>query len=341
MFKNKKVLIGLSLLIIAAIGGLWWWYQQSQAKTVVAPEYESAKATKGNVSVSLSLDGKTVIARRDLSFEVGGTIRGVTVNEGDEVKAWQTLAYLDTREAQKNLELALRDYSKERNDFDEGTYTTYTDTVLTDTIKRILEKNQWDLEKAVLDVELKDLAKKQSYLSSPIDGKVALVNVKPGETVSSQNNPVVITVIDENSFHFETFAEDIEALKIKEGMTARITLEALSDQPLNGTVEYVSSLATIDSNDLSTYKIIITFNQADMKLLDGMLGEVEIISKEAPNVIKIPNAAVKRENNQPIVYVINSDGTLEKKDVTLGFTNGKEVEVTSGLNVGETVASWK
>lgn len=164
ILKHKRlavVILGLGLL--GSIG-LYGWKQLQANQSSEQPTYETAKVTKGNVSVSLNLDGKTVIARRDLSFEIGGTVRGVNVNEGDIVKPWQTLAYLDTREAQKNLELALRDYSKDRNDFEEMIQATYPGVPLTDTIKRILEKNQWDLEKAVLDVELKDLAQKNHIL---------------------------------------------------------------------------------------------------------------------------------------------------------------------------------
>ncbi|MEN8252958.1 MAG: efflux RND transporter periplasmic adaptor subunit [Patescibacteria group bacterium] len=338
--NTKKILIGLAVIVVVGVGGFLGWQQMKASNQEVEPKYDVTKVTKGNVSVSLNLDGKTVIARRDLSFEIGGTVRGVLVQEGDTIKAWQTLAYLDTREAQKNFELALRDYSNNRNDFEEAIQVTYPGIPLTDTIKRILEKNQWNLEKAVLDVELKDLAKKKSYLSSPIAGIVAQVSIKPGETVSSQNQPVVVTIIDENSFHFETFAEDIEALKIEEGMTTRIALDALPDQSLLGTIEYVSPLATIDSNDLSTYKVIISFNNPEQKLLDGMFGEVEIISKESSDVMKVPNQVVKRENNQAIVYVIENE-QLAKTSVELGFTNGKEVEIISGLKTGQSVASWK
>jgi len=341
VLKNKKILVITTIVIASlAIASFFGWRQIQANKTTDQPAYEVSKVTKGNVSVSLNLDGKTVIARRDLSFEIGGVVRGVSVKEGDIVKPWQTLAYLDTRESQKNLELALRDYSKDRNNFEETVQVTYPVGALTDTINRILEKNQWDLEKAVLDVELKDLAKKKSYLSSPIAGTVAQVNINPGEAVSSQNQSVAITIIDENSFHFEVYAEDIEALKIDEGMKTRIMLDALPDEEIMGAVSYVSRLATIDNSDLSTYKVIITFDNPGKKLLDGMFGEVEIISKESTDVLKILNSAVKREDNQAIVYVIEND-QLIKTPVELGFTNGKEVEVISGLSAGQTVASWK
>ncbi len=336
--KNwKKFLIPI-LLIITASGYFIW--NKVEAKKANIPEIKTAKAVKGNVSVSINVDGKTVIKSQDLSFEIGGVIRGVNVKEGDIVKPWQTLAYLDTREAQKNLENTLRDYSKQRNDFEEGIQVTYADTALTNTFERIMEKNQWDLEKAVLDVELKNIVKIKSYLATSIGGTVASVNYQPGEVVSSQNNPVVITIVDKNSFHFESFVEDVEALKIKENMSVRISLDAIEDEILWGKVSFVSPLAKIDDNDLSTYKVIVNFENIDQVLIDGLIGEAEIISKEVVDVVKIPNNAVTREDGKSIVNLSNN-GVYEKVVVELGFTNGKEVEVISGLNAGDEIIVWK
>jgi len=334
---NKKILLVLGLGLV--IGGYLVW-QRYQTDKLSSEEVKTARVVRGNVSVSLSIDGKTVIKRQDLAFEIGGVIRGIKVKEGDVVKPWQTLAYLDVREAQKNLESALRDYSKERNDFEEDGQVTYAGVVITDTIKRILEKNQWDLEKAVLDVELKDIAKSKSYLVTPIGGTVAQVNYQPGEIVSSQNNPVVVTVVDENGFHFESFVEDIEALKIKKDMPVRISLDAIEDKTFEGKISFVSPLATIDENELSTYKVIIDFENPDEALIDGLVGEAEVISKEVVDVIKIPNSAVTRKDGKSLVYV-DDNGVWEEREVKLGFTNGKEVEVLSGLSEGESVVVWK
>lgn len=336
--KNRKIII--SFIILLVIGGGYFFWNQYQINKSEVDEIKTAKVTKGNVSVSFDIDGKTVIKRQDLAFEVGGVIRGINVQEGDEVKPWQTLAYLDVRETQKNLEKALRDYSKERNDFDEDSQVVYKDMVLTDTIKRILEKNQWDLEKAVLDVELDDISKRKSYLLNSFEGIVAQVNYQPGEMVSAQNNPIVITIVDESGFYFESYVEDIEALKVKKDMVVRMTFDALEGEEFIGKVNYVSPLAVIDENELSTYKIIINFEDEDLSLIDGLVGEAEIISKEVVDVVKIPNNAVVREDNKSIVQIKTGTG-FEKREIELGFTNGKEVEVISGLKIGDEVAIWK
>lgn len=335
---NKKILISL-LALVMAIAGYFVWHEYKASKPD-SEEIKTAKAIRGNVSVSFTIDGKTVIKREDLAFEIGGVIRGINVKEGDVVKPWQTLAYLDVREAQKNLENTLKDYLIERNDFEEDRQVTYVNGAITDTIKRILEKNQWDLEKAVLDVELIDIVKNKSILITPMGGTVAQINFQPGEVVSTQNNPVVITVVDESGFHFESFVEDIEALKVKKDMAVRISLDAIEDKVFEGKINFVSPLAVIDANELSTYKIIIDLGSSSQSLIDGLEGEAEIISREVLNVIKIPNSAVTRDNGKSLVH-LNNNGVYEKREIELGFTNGKEVEVVSGLREGDEIIVWK
>lgn len=335
LFANKKVLLMALGVLVLIVSGVFLLRPKSKPDV----EYEEVAVKRGNVSVSLNIDGKTAILRRDLGFELGGRVVDVLVKEGDTVSQWQTLAYLDAREAQKNLEKALRDYSKERADFEQDRQVTYSNGALTTTIERILAKNQWDLEKAVLDVELETISQQQSYLISPINGVVAKVDIAPGETVSSQASQPVITVVDENNFVFEVYAEDIEALKIKKDMPVRISLEALPDTVFEGKVLFVSPLATLDTNDLATYKVLVEFADAELTLLDAMAGTAEIISKETKNVLKIPNTAVKLVDQKPVVYFLK-DNKLEEKSVKLGFTNGDEVEVISGLEAGDKIVSW-
>lgn len=334
-YRNLTIAF-VALLVIAPFA-----VQALQPKTDEVEE-QTVAVTKGNVSVSLSIDGKSILDKRELSFEIAGVVRGVAVKEGDLVAPWQTLAYLDTREAQKNLELKMRDYLSTRNDFDEMGQVTYQEeidnSVVDDTIRRILEKNQWSLEQAVLDVELRDLAVRKSYLSSPIAGVVAQIDLKPGELASTSK--LAVTVVDTTSLVLEGYLEDIEALKVEPGMQVRVEFEALPDNQLMGQVSYLSPIATLDENDLAMYRVLVELDEHDVTLLDGMSAEFEIISKEATDVLKIPNSAVKRVDGSSVVYQ-RVDGELVMIPVELGFTNGKEVEVKSGLKVGDTVIDWK
>ena len=68
-----------------------------------------------------------------------------------------------------------------------------------------------------------------------------------------------------------------------------------------------------------------------------MTGEVTFVTKEVDDVLYISNKAVILDGTTSYVDVKNEDGTIERKKVTTGFSNGVNVEVTDGLSAGETV----
>jgi len=313
------------------------WYLLSKNKTIES-EIQTAKVTKGDLSISFSLDGKLVGDIYEPKFSVSGKVDKIYVKEGDAVKAGQWIASLDLIEAQKNLEKVLLDSSKERNDFTEANEVTYANITVTDTVKRILEKNQWDLQKAVLDVELKDLALKQSRLVSPVSGTVANLNIKIGDVVSTQNQTPIVTVVKSDVFTFEAYAEEVDALKISKDQTVKVSFEAYDNKSFFASKFFLSPVAEIDSNGLSSYKVVVYLDTPkDIKIMDGMEGSASFVTKEIKDVVIIPNKAVFRENNKSFVNVLNEKNENVKTEITTGFTDGKSSEVKSGLSLGQTL----
>lgn len=331
--KYRYHLISLFLLLIVGIS----WYLISKSKAEVQ-EIKTAKVTKGDLSISFSIDGKLKGDIYEPKFAISGKVDKVYVKEGDIVKAGQWIASLDIAEAQKNLENVLLDSSKERNDFNEASSVTYANVAVTDTIKRILEKNQWDLQKSVLDVELKDLAIKQSRLLAPVAGTIANLQLKIGDTVSTQNQTPVVSVVKSDVFTFEAYAEEADALKIDKDQIVRVSFEAYDDRNFTANKFFLSPVAEIDNNGLTSYKVVINLETpSDIKLMDGMEGSVSFVTKEIKNVIIVPNKAVFRNDNKSYVNVLDENGKSDKTEIQTGFTDGKSSEVKSGLNVGQLV----
>jgi len=334
-FSKKKSVI---FVIIAAIiaSGIFWYFSSKSSKPEV--DLLTAKVIKTDLRIAFSVDGKLEAEKYEPGFLIGGKVSQVLVKEGDTVKRGQWLAVLDTQDAQKNLEKTLRDYSIERNDFDEASKVTYADDIVTDTLRRILEKNQWNLEKAVLDVELKDLAVKQARVLAPIAGVVAQLNIKVGDVVSTQNQTPVATIINPGSFNFVAYAEEDEALRIEDGQTVTVQLDAYSKEDFPSKLIFLSPISTIDSNGLTSYRVIVGLENPDnKKIMDGMEGSVLFITKEVQGVLAISNKAVYRENNLSYVDVIDEDGKISKTVIETGFTDGKNVEIVSGLKNGQEI----
>lgn len=331
---NKKIILILGMLVILSSIGFYVFETQ---KPKTNSEVKTAVAKIGTLKIAFSLDGKTTVERRDLKFTVSGKVSHIAVKEGQEVKKWQYLMALDTQDVQKNLEKNLKDYLITRNTFDQTSQVTYPAGALNDTMKRALENTQYTLDKSVLDVEIKNIALKESYLYSPIDGIVSAINIKEGEATNTQNGGVVITITKPGSIAFESYAEDTDILKINKDQKTVVTVDAIQNITFPSQVEFISNLATIDQNGLSSYKVRATItDQRGYSLLDGMAGEIQFITKQKTGIIIIPNGAVYRRNNVSYVTKLEGDKTKEVVIVT-GFTDGKDVEVSSGLNQGDIV----
>lgn len=334
---TKKIFLVL-LIIFSLIGG--GIFVSSKLNASPKEVQKTVPVKQGSLKIAFSIDGKTSIERRDLKFTVNGKVSNIAVKEGQTVKRGQYLISLDTQDVQKNLQKDLKDYMIARNSFEQTTQVTYPSGGYVDdrdTIKRVLQNTQYSLDKSVLDVEIRNIALKESSLYSPIDGIVSAINIRQGETTNTQNSEAVITITKPDSLYFEAYAEDTEALKINKDQKTVINLDALSSVSFPSEVEFISNLATIDQNGLSTYKIrAIISDQKSNSLLDGMSGQIQFITKEKSGILIIPNSSVFRENDASFVNKVSGRAII-KTEVQTGFTDGKDVEVVTGLAQGDEV----
>ncbi len=329
----KKLLGGI--FIVIALVSVWYIYSRTQKSAT--PAHVTAIVKQGELKIAFSIDGKTAIERRDLKFTVSGKVSHIAVVEGQTVKRGQYLMALNTADVQKNLDKDLKDYLITRNTFEQTNRVTYPQGALTDTIKRALENTQYSLDKSVLDVEIRNIALKESYLYAPIDGTVSAINIKEGEAVNTQNSSAVVTITKPDSLSFEAYAEDVDALKITKEQKTMVMLDAIATVQFPSKVDFISNLATVDQNGLSTYKVKATITDPKgYTILDGMSGTIQFISKEKSGILIIPNSAVVRKNTTS--YATKLENGIEQ-DVVIetGFTDGKEVEVISGLQKGDEV----
>ena len=330
---RKRWYFIVAAIIIVILG----WRLITQGKnTQSRSQIEIAKVELKTLSETVSSSGKTKANKQvDLKFQMAGQLAWIGVSEGDHVQKSQVIATLDSRELQKNLEKALRDYSKERNDFEEDRRDTYKDKPLTDTIKRILEKNQWDLEKAVLDVELKDIALKWSRLITPIPGVVTHIDTPvAGVYVTTAN---VMTVADPISIIFAADIDETDIGKMAQGQIAQIRLDAFPDKTFSGKVTKIAFAAETSSGGATVYPVEVSFTETG-NIRVGLNGDVTITLRDIPSALSIPYEAIKESRKNESVYVIKKTGkTYEKVTVTTGVETETEVEITSGLIVGDEV----
>ena len=131
--------------------------------------------------------------------------------------------------------------------------------------------------------------------------------------------------------------DELDILSVKEGQTATVTLDALDGQEFEGTITEVSNEAS-SGNSSAKYPVTITFEKTEDMLL-GMSASATIHVNEAEDAVLIPVDALQEKGDSTFVYTKkDSDGNLSGEvEVETGISNGSQVEITSGLEEGDTV----
>lgn len=131
--------------------------------------------------------------------------------------------------------------------------------------------------------------------------------------------------------------DELDILSVKEGQTATVTLDALDGQEFEGTITEVSNEAS-SGNSSAKYPVTITFEKTEDMLI-GMSASATIHVSEAEDAVLIPVDALQEKGNSTFVYTKkDSDGNLSGEvEVETGISNGSQVEITSGLEEGDTV----
>lgn len=343
MNKRKLLIIG-AVVIVIGIGGFFWKKNSVQSKNASSVETSSVKRTQFIKTISSS--GKTKADRSvSLKFQTSGLLSWVGVKEGDTVKKGQILAQLDARDVQKNLEKALKDYANQRSDFEEAWKTNWSiaaqshenlDHAPNPAIKRILEKNQWNLEKSVLDVELKHLSLEYSRLFTPIDGIVAHIDT-PVAGINITPAGAVFDVIDPSSIVFEAKIDETDVGDLALGQKATVSLDAYSGRTFTGTIKSISYSAETSTGGATVFPVTIQI-VSDVPLRVGYNGDVTIETNQMNDVLVIPIAAIREDGSSKFVYKkVGNEYT--KQEIESSITNEDVAVVTKGLSQGDEVVT--
>ncbi|MBA7503701.1 Multidrug resistance protein MdtA [subsurface metagenome] len=192
------------------------------------------------------------------------------------------------------------------------------------------------LDMAKLELAVVELELAKATIIAPFDGIIADVYIDEGQQLSAMTySSPAIYLVDPSNVEMSGEIDEIDISKVKLGQEAIITLIALPDKKVKGKVTFISPTGKVWEDEVS-YKITITLGNPDEELKDGMSASAEIITNRRDNVLLIPNRAIQGSLENPWVEVVTDDET-EKRQVTLGLSNGIYSEVLSGLKEGEKV----
>lgn len=328
--KSHKI-ISLIVVLVVAFG----IYRVAQSKKV---EYIEYAVESRHIQETFELSGKVASARSAiLRFPAGGLITYMGAKEGDTVKKWQTLASIDTRQLQKTLEQKLNLYAIQRGTFDQtvdDNDNSIPDGDLARTLKRLLEKNQYQLDNTVKDVEYLDLSLQLSRLSTPISG------VLTHTPIDVSNVQVLATdtwvVVDPDSLYFSADLDETDLKRVVLGQKVLITLDAYPEKNIASTIKNIA-YSPKETTSGTTYEVTLGLPPdlvTDLRL--GLNGTAAIIIAEKADVLSLPSSALTIKDGNTFVLV-KSGKKYVAKEVSTGIENEGFVEIKSGLRESDQV----
>ncbi|MDD4921565.1 MAG: efflux RND transporter periplasmic adaptor subunit [Bacteroidales bacterium] len=325
---KKVFLFGLTGLL------LWGCGHEKKAETpsdpqVILSEVKDVKSL-GILHYSGSIEPFQSIP---LTFQTNGIVQKVLVNEGDIVRQGQLLATVDKTDAQSMYEMTLSKY-KQAKDAYKRLKEVHDNGSLPDVKWVEMETN---LQQAESSLEIAKNNLNKSNLYAPVSGIIGKRNIDPGmNSIGSTFSPLEIVKIE--SVYVKIAVSENEIAKIKKGLHARFTVSALGDKTYEGTVTNVGVVADRISR---TYEVNILVRNQNMDMKPGMVCDVNLGITPDKNIMGVPYSAVDNDSdNNKFVYVVDvKTKRAHKRIIQTGNYQNKDIEVISGLSLGEKVVS--
>jgi len=317
------------------------------------------KVAVADLESTLQISGNLVPQTRvAVAAKLPGTLSSVRVDIGDRVGAGQVVALLDRREIDAQVdaaeatvnvahagveaaEAALANAELERdraqNLFDRGALPRQR-LDAAETARRS-SAAQRDLARANLaqaEAALRRAREVQrdATLTSPIDGVVVERHYDAGSLVGPGDDPVVV-VADLRVMKLEAGVSELEAGRLRVGMPARVKAQARPEDVFEGRVAAIAP--EVDARNRH-FRIEVRINNPGAQLLSGMYGSAAIPLERVQQVVAIPRDAVITRDGKRVAVRLEGD-TVRDVPVTEGLTDGRLVQIASGLQAGDTILS--
>lgn len=193
-----------------------------------------------------------------------------------------------------------------------------------------------ELDRASADLDALRSQRRNLRLISPVDGRVVRRDVEPGTTVVA--GQAVVEIIDPARLWVNTRFDQVSATGLAPGQSAQVQLRSRRYDTIAGEVTRLETLADAVTEEMLAK---ISFLEAPEPAPPiGELAEVTIELAGLPEMAVVPNAAIRRDAGQTIVWRVRG-GSLERVPVKLGIGDlSGNVQVLEGLDEGDEVVVY-
>lgn len=319
---NNKILTLAALGFVFASCG-----NQTQAPVIeeAAPIKQVSIITAAKQNVPQNTTYSSTIqpkAINNIVSQTAGRIRELNVEIGDFVKEGQVLAEMD----RVSLEQAALKLNNDKKDFER--------------IKALhneggISKADYESMELALQVSMSSYENllENTVLRAPISGVITARNYDKGD-MYAMSTPIY-TLQQITPVKLLVAVSESDYTKIKKGDSATLVVDAIPDKTFYGKIVRLHPVMDPASH---SFNAEIEVENAYKTLRPGMYARVTI-NKGINNSIVVPDSAVLKQQGSGVktVFVLNSDGTVSQKVVTLGLHFESSYEILSGLDEGDKV----
>lgn len=365
----KKWLI-LLVIIALALAGFYLFEQNKQGEIT----YLTETVKRGELQKSVVATGTIrALKRVEVGAQASGKIEKIWVSLGQQIKAGELIAEIDSQNQRNALETAqakLIAYQAQLNaknvayNVAKSNYQRiqrlYAQKASSLTELDIAQNTLASAEASIkestaiikqVEIEVNNAKTNLGYtkIRSPINGTVISIPVSEGQTVNAnQITPTIIQVADLSKLLIKLEISEGDITKIQPEMAVEFSTLSAPDQRYHSKIDSVDpALTTLTDNEYSEsiadtkavyfYANSIVANPTN-QLRIGMTAQAQILVTKVEDTLLIPTMTLKREGKKTVVSVLNQ-GQVEKREVEIGLNDDFYTQILSGLTEGEKVIS--
>ncbi len=320
MSKATLGLMGL-LMMAASVSA------QPQAPGVILSEARIAKVADRVEALGTLRANESVT----ITATVTETLSAIHFNDGQRVEAGDILVEMTSREQHARLEEAQARLAEAEQQFERVKSLEATGSAsasLLDERRRDLRATRAAL--AAIESQLAD-----RLIKAPFEGVVGLRNISLGALV--EPGDVITTLDDDRVMKLDFPVPSLFLPSLVPGLTIEAQAPALGDQAFDGEVASVSSRVDPVTRSVQVRALI---ENPERQLRPGLLMRVELL-RDPREAVMVPEAAILQRGGEHAVLVVDehADGQMvaQRREVQVGLRRPGEVEIVTGLTLGERV----
>jgi HlyD family secretion protein len=339
---NTKVKQGQ---LVARIDPAIFKAQVDQAKANLDTAKAAAMTARATLQKSLS---DLASAQANVAAQKANVVKAQSVVALDKVENERRIILLrQDATSKEDADTAQANYDQSLASVDAAQAAEKASEATAESAKRQVEVAQTQLDQAEATVKQNDAALQQAQLNldhteiiAPVDGTVVSRNMDVGQTVAASFQAPVIFLIaqDLTKMQVDTNVDESDVGPVRVGQ-ANFTVDAYPGVVFPGAVAQIRQ-APINVQNVITYDVVVQVANPDLRLFPGMTATVRIVSGKVSEALRIPVAALRfhpagavKPKGQQTVYELAS-GELTPASVKLGISDGKYIQVLTGLTEG-------